>query len=142
MFSAVRDRAWVEWRFLSAPHRKYVVTIAERGAAPIGYSAHYVVRSERTTHGVLADILTKTADRATRETLLSNMIAELRAGNAESLATLAIPGTAHYRWLRRAGFFPRSEFSVEMVPLRPGLPVEAMRHAQNWTLSGADFDVV
>jgi len=142
MFSAVRDGAWVEWRFLLAPHRTYVVTIAERGTTPVGYSAHYVVRGARTTHAVLADILTKTTDQAARDTLLSKLITELRTGNAESLATLAIPGTAHYRWLRRAGFFPRSEFSVEMVPLRPSLPVEAMRQVHNWTLSGADFDVV
>jgi hypothetical protein len=142
MFSAVRDGAWVKWRFLSAPHRKYVVTVAERGSEPVGYSAHYVMRGERATHGVLADILTKTADQAARDALLSKIITELRADNAESLATLAIPGTAHYRWLRRAGFFPRSEFSVEMVPLRPSLPLEVMRQVRNWTLSGADFDVV
>jgi hypothetical protein len=140
MCSTIRDRAWVQWRFLAAPSRKYVVTLAHRAREPVGYSAHCLIEPERRT-AVLAEMLTEKDDIAARDTLLHELIESLLETPAEALATLAVPGTAQFRWLRGAGFFPRRAFSVEWVPLMAGLP-EAMRSAHSWNLSGADFDVV
>jgi hypothetical protein len=74
--------------------------------------------------------------------LLYDLMETLLAAKAESVSTLAVPGTAYFRSLRRAGFFPRRAFSVQLVPLSAQLPLRAMLDPERWNLSGADFDVV
>jgi hypothetical protein len=141
-FSTVRDRAWIEWRYLSSPSRNYVVTLARRAAEPVGYCAHCLVESGNRTSAVLAEVLAARGDGSVRDSLLYALIETLLATKAETLATLAVPGTADFHWLRRAGFFPSRAFSVELIPLTADLPIDAMRCVDNWSLGGADFDVV
>jgi len=140
--STVRDRAWIDWRYLASPSRHYVVTLARRSAEPVGYCAHCLVESGDRTSAVLAEIFTARGGGPVRDALLYSLIKTLLATKAETLVTLAVPGTAHFHWLRRAGFLPRRAFSVELIPLAADLPMDAMRSVDNWNLCGADFDVV
>lgn len=142
MFSTIRDRHWVDWRFLSSPSQHYEVNLARRAGVAVGYSAHTVVRTEQAMSAQLAELFVARADRATHDTLLRELIGSLVAAGAESLSTLAVPGTRQYRWLRHAGFIPRHAFSVQLVPLNAQLPHSSMLDPNQWNLSGADFDVV
>jgi hypothetical protein len=142
MFSTVRDRDWVQRRFLSAPQQGYQVTLARRDAGPTGYAAHRVIRTEGRVIAHLAELIAGRADDATRDSLLSDLVAALKPIGAESLFTLALPGTEGYHWLRRAGFIARHSFLVQLVPLKEGLPLTLMRDPRQWNLTGADFDVI
>jgi hypothetical protein len=142
MFSPIRDRHWVDWRFLSPPSQHYQVNLARRAGVAVGYSAHSLVKSERAMSAQLAELFVGRDDRAAHDTLLYELMQALVVAGADSLSTLSVPGTRQYRWLRRAGFIPRQSFSVEVVPLSAQLPHSAMLDPNHWNLSGADFDVV
>jgi hypothetical protein len=73
---------------------------------------------------------------------LSNLINVLVAAKADSVLTLAVPGTPSFHWLRRCGFFPRRTFSVQMVPLSTDLSMEEFLDRNRWNLTAADFDVI
>jgi hypothetical protein len=142
MFSTVRNREWVNWRFLSAPARTYEVTLARRAGRPTGYSAYRVTTTHDFVSASLAELFAARADGATRDGLLHELIERLLSARVEALFTLAVPGTGYFRWLRGAGFLPRQRFSVELVPLSPELPLDRMLDPEHWNLSGADFDVI
>jgi hypothetical protein len=142
MFSTIRDRHWVDWRFLSSPSQRYELNLARRAGVAVGYSAHSLVESQQAKTAHLAELFVARADGAAHDTLLSELIETLVAAGAESLSTLAVPGTLQYRWLRRAGFIPRDAFSVQLVPLSAQLPHALMLDPNQWNLSGADFDVI
>ena len=57
MFSAVRDSAWVQWRFLSSPLRKYDVVLAYRHDVAVGYRAIHVAKTQDKTSAFLAEIV-------------------------------------------------------------------------------------
>ncbi len=141
-FSTVRDERWIRWRFLSSPARNYVVSLARHRGQPTGYVCHTVVQAGGRKSGFVADLLCRRTDDDTRSSLLASLLARLRETNVESVRALAIPGTAEFSWLRRAGFLPSHAFRVEIVPLRPDLPLDRMRDPTQWHLTGADFDVV
>jgi hypothetical protein len=142
MFSTIRDRHWVNWRFLSSPSQAYELHLARRAGLPVGYSAHRLIESEQAITAHLAELFVARADRAAYDSLLCELIDALLAAGAESLFTLAVPGTAQYRWLRRAGFIPGHAFQVQLVPLSAQLPTRLMLEPDHWNLSGADFDVI
>jgi hypothetical protein len=141
-FCAVRDRSWVNWRFLASPVRPYEVTQAFRGSDLVGYTAHCLSGEPTRRVAHLAEIFAGATDDAARDALLFDLIEKLLPLQAQSLTTLAVPGTPLYRWLRRAGFLAGPGFSVQLVPLQADLPFERMLEPGRWNLSGADFDVI
>jgi hypothetical protein len=142
MFSTVRDAAWVNWRFLSSPSGEYQLVLARRAGKAVGYAAYRLARTEQKTSAYLAEIVTARTDSGCRDTLLDDLIDKLRAADAETLVALAVPGTLTFRWLCGAGFFLGHAFSVQLAPLSPELPIDQMRDPENWSITGADFDVV
>ncbi len=141
-FSTVRDRSWIDWRFLASPSRRYEVSIARRGDQPCGYVCHSLLQSGARKSGYLAEFLCAASDDETRTSLLAHLLARLNESGAESVHALAIPGTTEFSCLRAAGFIPRESFGVEIVPLRADLPLDRLRDPSRWHLTGADFDVV
>jgi hypothetical protein len=142
LYSTVRDRDWLQRRFLSSPSGGYEISLARRKGEPTGYCVHRLIRAGERVSACIADILVPAADPDSRDALLRVLIEDLLPTGAETLTALAVPGTSTFLWLRRAGFFPRHAFSTELVPLAAQLPMESMRDPSNWNLNGADFDVV
>jgi hypothetical protein len=141
-FSAVRDSAWVQWRFLSSPTRRYDVMLAQRGFEAVGYCASYISQTQDKTSAFLAELVGPDSDTALQDSLLAEVIANSYAAGADILAGLAVPGTTLHKALRRAGFLRGPAFSVHIVPFASDLSMDLLRNPENWHLSGADFDVV
>ena len=141
-FAAVRDSAWVNWRFLGSPLRKYEVLAARRGESTLGYIAYRIVTADGHVSIRLAEIITARDDRGTRDQLLAALMDRATAVGADVIASLALPDTEHAGWLRRRGFFRGPAFSVQLVPLTAHLPLERLKHQREWLLNGADFDVI
>ena len=141
-FSVVRDSAWVQWRFLSSPARKYDVELACRNGTAVGYRATYIATAADKTSAFLAELVAPDDDEAARDSLLAGAIATARGAGADVLSTLAVPGSALYASLRRAGFLRGPAFGVHIVPFAEDLPMEHLRRPESWRLSGAEFDVV
>ena len=76
------------------------------------------------------------------DTLLLEVLLRARARGAETLTTLAVPGTNTFAALLRAGFFKGPGFSVQMVPFGTAAEHAAESSSGRWLISGADFDVI
>lgn len=140
--SLVRDRAWVNWRYCDFPDRSYRLTLAERTGAPAGYAAYRVVRVGRTTIVQIPEIFAPDDGVALRA-LIQDLIARAKSEDAESIMSLAVPGSVMGRALRRAGFlFTRRGWPLEVICLDPALSRDALRDPNGWWLTGGDFDVV
>jgi GNAT superfamily N-acetyltransferase len=140
-FSVIRDRAWVQWRFMDCP-RRYQVLLARRDGVPVGYCAWRVDESQGRRRAFLAELVAARDEPNVLQTLLAELVSGLQEQRAEYLLTLAPPGTRLHRLLRKQGFFAGASFSVEMVPLAAGLPLGDLACAHHWQLSGAAFDVI
>jgi GNAT superfamily N-acetyltransferase len=140
--SLVRDRAWVRWRYCESPNGPYRLTLAERAGIPVGYAVHRVVRNQGRTVVQVPEVFAPADARALRA-LVRSVVAAAAAEDAETVVTLAIPGSSAEREFRRAGFFlgPGS-WPVEVTRLDPAIPAAALRDPSGWWLMGGDFDVM
>jgi len=141
-FAAARDRAWVNWRFLDSPLRRYQVLAARRAGSTLGYVAYRTVRTGTRASIHLAELITSNADTRTRDQLLAALIERALAVDADVIVTLVMPDTPDAGWLRSRGFLRRPGFSVQLVPLAANLPLERLKDQRAWLLNGADFDVI
>jgi predicted N-acetyltransferase YhbS len=139
----VRNRAWVAYRYASAPGFGYRILLARAGKRPAGYLVYRVMTDGGRRNAWIADLFTAPDDRGARAALVRAACAELRRAGAVDVRIFAAPGTALARDLRRAGFLPRrGEYDVRVGPLVPDLPWDLLRDPGRFFLMGGDFDVV
>ena len=141
--TVIRDSAWLNWRYLSAPGFDYQLLIAERDGQPLGYLVYRIQKNTLNTFGFIADLVTKRSEQSVRHALLTHALQHLRTQGVEAVATLAVPHTWLYRVFRQAGFLLSwGSFDVSLIPLQPALPLKTLHTAHNWHVSGGDFDIL
>lgn len=140
--SIIRDRAWVDWRFLAAPSADYQLFLARRNGRPAGYIATRLTTDGPVVKGLIVEWLAPAGDEAVRRTLLGHALDYLAVHGAQSAATQAVPDTPDHVLLRRAGFLGRAAFTVWLAPYDKTLPMAVMADRHQWRLYGGDFDVV
>jgi hypothetical protein len=137
----VRDPAFLEWRYLSAP-QPYELMLAERAGRPLGHAALRLHETPGGRHGLMAELrVASEQDERAAAAVAGAAAARLHSQGALVLFTLAAPRTPLHHALRRSGFWRRRRaFGVHFVPLLPG--AEALAAACGPDLAGGDFDVV
>jgi hypothetical protein len=137
----VRDRAWVAWRYGAAPDRAYRFTLAERAAGPVGYGVYRVVPARGATVVHVPEVFAP-GDPVALRALVRDLVARALRENADTLVTLAVPGSEVHRALRRAGFvFGTGGWPVDVLWLNPSVPDAVLRDPARWWVAGGDFDV-
>lgn len=137
---AVRDRAWVQWRYLDLPGAEQYVLLAERDRQPCGYLAYRVHRAQHAVWAVIMDCFAAPRDDATIRHLLVKARREMWACGVESVVALTIQNSPLYQHLRRVGFRQRPHhFEFSIIPY--GRETATIT-AHDWFLTGAEGDVV
>ncbi len=137
---AVRNRAWVQWRYLDMPAVEMHLVLATRQDHPLGYIAFRIARDPGTVRAVILDCFTAPGDDLTVHTLLAHAVSVASSSHCRSLAALVIPGSNLFHQLRRNGFWRgRHGFDFSIIPY---VPLSAGVKAGNWFLTGAEGDVM
>jgi len=140
--SLIRDRAWVAWRYCDPPHNGYCLTLAERAGSPAGYAVYRVARTAAGSVVHVPEIFAP-GDPLALRALVHGVIACAAAEDADSIVTLAVPGSGVDRTLRRAGFLlSPGAYLVEAIRLDATIPSAALGDPRGWWLAGGDFDVI
>ena len=138
--SLVRDRAWVEWRYLTAPGTEYRVLLATRDGVPVGYAA-CGFRDPHTA--TIADVFTAPGDTDAFRALVAAVIRDATDRGADLIRALAAEASWPHRALRAAGFLrTRHALGVEYVQLDRSLTRADIGAIGDWYLVGGDFDAV
>jgi hypothetical protein len=140
-FSAVRDAAWVERRFMSSPARHYQMLVARQLGVATASLTYSLDRHPSRVTAQIADLLALDGDTASCCALLLDLLRRLDEQDVDLVYTLAVPGTPLFAWLRGVGFLRGPSFGVQLVPLATDVPLERFLNPRAWRLTGADFDV-
>ena len=139
----VRDRQYVEWRFLTALPIPYKVLLSRREGQLTGYVAYRPSGPRDTANGYIADLLTAPDDMASAHALLGAALTDMWEAGAGVALVTAVPESALYALLRSAGAMPvKAGFHYDIIPLDPSLNASNIANPQTWLASGSDSDVV
>jgi GNAT superfamily N-acetyltransferase len=134
-----RDAAYLRWKYLECPHRRYDLLEARRGGELVGYAVSRLDDYRGTRLGWIVDVFTDTRDEAARGAMVHALLASFRArgvvrAQAYSL-NAALAGT-----LRRHGFFPAAS-AVQFCVKSAVDPQGAFADAGGWNLMFGDGDL-
>jgi hypothetical protein len=134
-----RDQAYLRWKYLECPHRRYDVVEARRAGELVGYAVSRLDDYKGTKLGWIVDVFTDTRDEAAKDALVHALLGSFRAaGVARAQAySLNAPLAAT---LRRHGFFPG--FSAVQFCVKAAVdPQGAYERRGDWNLMFGDGDL-
>lgn len=103
--SAVRDRAWVQWRYLDRPHNSYRLHIAESGDQLLAWCVTATAARAEGTRGFLVDYLAPHEHQSVLGTLIRKAVSRVASEDgALAFQALASPTSGFKAALRRGGF--------------------------------------
>jgi hypothetical protein len=143
---AVRDAAYLNWRFCSAPYayRRYAL---HRGAGPVGFAVTTFRPFRGGKLAYLMELMVPEDDCAGARLLLAHTCLDAAREGATAIVTLATQRHPHRRAMLQSGFVPapeplKAKFSFGVRHNGPGIVPNELFHMDDWYLSGADLDTI
>jgi len=144
----VRNRAFLQWRFLDIPIRNYEILSARQGNEIVGYIVLRQTDVRGTKTGLIADFLVLPGIWGERAglRLLYEAAQRFRRGQIALSGALMLPHTQEYALLQKGGYLraPRSfapqSFYLVIDPFSEGTPHLVLTRPGSWFVSIADHD--
>ncbi len=135
-----RDAAYLNWKYVTAPHVRYSIAALRRDDRNVGYAVyrHFVEPRGRVT--LLVDFLTDPADEQGFAALLRWVDREARQADSDKIRTFAMHA-GFRRVLRKSGYFVVKS-TMEFVVKVNGIDVEPSFYEEtdDWHVTLGDSD--
>jgi len=145
---AVRDAAFVAWRYGTRPDAGYRLVVAERAGEPLGWIGYRRMALRGVLAAFLVDCVIAPEARDAGRALLRAACAIARADGAALLSALRPSAGPAHDALRRAGFVRVPErlhpqlIRLSVRGLGAWAPCATLPNARAWELAWSDTDVV
>lgn len=139
-FAVRRDAAYLNWKYVSAPHVRYSIAALRRDDRNVGYAVYRHVHEPRGRVTLLVDFLADPADESGLATLLHWVDREARQADSDKIRAFAMHA-AFRRVLRRSGYFVVKS-TMEFVVKVNGVDVEPAFYdtTDRWHVTLGDSD--
>jgi hypothetical protein len=139
-FAVRRDAAYLNWKFVSAPHIRYVIAALRRNDSNVGYAVYRHFGEPRGRVTSLVDFLVDPDDEAGLATLLGWIDREARQADSDKIRTFAMH-VGFRRVLKRAGYF-QVKSTVQFVVKVNGIevPPTFYEDTDRWHVTLGDSD--
>ena len=139
-FAVRRDAAYLNWKYVTAPHVRYLIAALRREDRNIGYAVYRHLREPRGRVTSLVDFLTDPDDMDGFAMLLRWIDREARQADSDKIRTFAMHA-AYRRVLRRSGYF-QVKSTMEFVAKINGLAIEPAfyENTDKWHVTLGDSD--
>jgi predicted N-acetyltransferase YhbS len=139
-FAIRRDAAYLNWKYVSAPHVRYSIVALRRDDRHVGYAVYRHLHEPRGRVTLLVDFLTDPDDEDGFSTLLRWIDREARQADSDKIRTFAMHA-GFRRMLRRAGYF-QVRSTMEFVAKVNGVDVPPSFYEETdaWHVTLGDSD--
>ena len=139
-FAVRRDAAYLNWKFVSAPHVRYSIAMLRRDDRNIGYAVYRHLHEPRGRVTLLVDFLADPDDEPALHTLFHWIDREARQADSDKIRTFAMHASFR-RVLKRSGYFQvksTMEFVTKVNAI--DVPPEFYENTDTWHLTLGDSD--
>lgn len=139
-FAVRRDAAYLNWKYIQAPHVRYTIAVLERGGEAAGYVVYRHKPEPRGRVTLLVDLLTAPDDGPGMLTLLRWVDREARAADSDKIRTFAMH-EGFRKLLRKSGYYSVKS-SMEFVAKVNAIDVPAGFYddTSRWHVTLGDSD--
>lgn len=134
-----RDAAYLKWKYVTIPHRRYDVREARRAGVLVGFAVSREEDYRGTRLGWIVDVFTDTRDQGAKDALLGAVLRSFRESGVVRAQAYSMNRPLADD-LRRHGFFPG--VSAVQFCVKAGVdPLGAFDRVGDWNLMFGDGDL-
>lgn len=135
-----RDAAYLNWKYVSAPHVRYSIAVLRRDNRNIGYAVYRHLHEPRGRVTLIVDFLADPDDEEALRTLLHWIDREARQADSDKIRVFAMHD-GFRRVLRRSGYF-QVKSTMEFVVKINGIEVDPSfyENTDTWHITLGDSD--
>ena len=135
-----RDAAYLNWKYVSAPHVRYSIAVLRRDNRNIGYAVYRHLHEPRGRVTLIVDFLADPDDEEALPTLLHWIDREARQADSDKIRVFAMHD-GFRRVLRRSGYF-QVKSTMEFVVKINGIEVDPSfyENTDTWHITLGDSD--
>ena len=135
-----RDAAYLNWKYVNAPHVRYSIAALRRDDRNVGYAVYRHVHEPRGRVTLLVDFLADPADDTGVATLLGWVDREARQADSDKIRVFVMHA-AFRRMLKKCGYFS-AKSTMEFVVKVNGIDVDPTFYEKtgNWHVTLGDSD--
>jgi len=135
-----RDAAYLNWKYVSAPHVRYSIAVLRRDDRNIGYAVYRHLHEPRGRVTLIVDFLADPDDEEALPTLLHWIDREARQADSDKIRVFAMHD-GFRRVLRRCGYF-QVKSTMEFVVKINGIEVDPSfyENTDTWHITLGDSD--
>ena len=139
-FAVQRDAAYLNWKFVGAPHVRYSIAALRRDDRNVGYAVYRHLHEPRGRVTLLVDFLADPDDEAGIRTLLGWVDREARQADSDKIRAFVMHA-GFRRILKRSGYF-QVKSSVQFVAKINGVnvPSSFYDNTDHWHVTLGDSD--
>jgi GNAT superfamily N-acetyltransferase len=135
-----RDAAYLNWKYVNAPHVRYSIAALRRDDRNVGYAVYRHLHEPRGRVTLLVDVLADPDDEPGLSTLLHWVDREARKEDSDKIRTFAMHA-GFRKVLRRSGYF-QVKSTMEFVAKVNGVDVDPAfyENTETWHVTLGDSD--
>jgi len=143
----VRDKKYLNWRYIDRPGQEYTIFSAQRGKDLVGY---IILKSNVEMFdlmlGLIIDMLTS-EDNHVADLLISQAIEYFREQKVDAIGCVMLKHVPYYKALKKAGFISipkllsHKEFYFMVCLNSTEILSELVKNPANWFLTWGDYDI-
>jgi hypothetical protein len=138
----VRNKAYLNWKYLERPHLSFDVLLAEDGERILGYTVLLARAEDGFKKGLITEMVTHPARRDVMCFLLSQAVEHFKQIGVDYVECWTMKNGPCYKPLKRHGFlssalFPKSTLIVRFDPSK--IPEQLVKSSGQWYIALGDF---
>ncbi len=135
-----RDAAYLNWKYVSAPHVRYSIAALRRDDRNVGYAVYRHLHEPRGRVTLLVDFLADPADESGLRTLIGWVDREARQADSDKIRAYAMHASFR-KALKRSGYF-QVKSTMEFVVKVNGIDVDLSfyERTDDWHITLGDSD--
>ncbi len=134
----VRDKKYLEWRYVSAPNRYLILIARSKEGEVSGYMIARISDMEDRRVGFMVDFLTLENNRRVFNRLVVALLEVFRSNKVDIISTWAVKGNFYYKNLVRLGFLPWTK--IPLICYKSQLGNKILNKAYKWHFTMGDSD--
>ncbi|MGQ0733250.1 MAG: hypothetical protein ACT4QD_06285 [Acidobacteriota bacterium] len=136
-----RDAAYLNWKFVEAPHVRYAIAVLKRDEEPHGYAVYRHLREPQGRVTQIVDFLVDPDDERGLKTLLRWVDREARAEDSDKIRCF-VQHAKFRRVLRRSGYFVvKSTVPLTAKVNAVQVPPDFYEDPEGWHFTWGDADL-
>jgi hypothetical protein len=137
----VKDRKYLNWRYVAKPGKEYRIFIAEKRQEIAGYIVLKLRKGVR-SRGYIIDLLTLIGEDTVAKSLIYKAVQCLKEDGATTISCWMLPDTPYYKILRKLGFIRRLGPPFCICIHDQNLSKEFITNPSNWYFVAGDNDSI